>query len=610
MLASGAVCPDADKGNDLWGKEETTTSRRRAGGEPRVSVRVVVEDQVTRHELPHGGEVCLGRGADAHITVPLLDVSRRHAMLRIEDHTMEVCDLGSANGTDLKGRPLSGSWSTMQSGDWLRLGDATVVLIEGKMRSAPERSVGRDDFAEALRAQLDQHRRTGRSCCVMTLRCVTTRNWIDVVEAMLTPRDHLGVLGDALVSVILPGRDAIHVRSLADAIRDHLAQIGANPNSSVKICPDDGVHVDALVPKLRKEQQTQAATARPPGPVVESPAMVELYQLMGDVAPSMTSVLLLGETGVGKEVLARLLHKSSPRKHKSFLAINCAALSENLLESELFGYERGAFTGAVAAKAGLLETAEGGTVFLDELGEMPLSTQAKLLRVLEERKVWRLGSLKPLVIDVRIVAATNRDLQKRIEAGLFRADLFYRINGLSLTIPPLRNRREEIGPLTKTFSARASEGLGRPSPSWSVSATEALQRYAWPGNIRELRNAVERAVLLAREGTVELRHLPDEVRDALTASAEEFPVAEEPLTRPTLDAIVPPPVTERPPDGGPDDLMSEMERIEKTRILDALEECHGNQTRAAKLLGITRRMLISRIERYGIPRPRAGRKKS
>ncbi|MEM1033840.1 MAG: sigma 54-interacting transcriptional regulator [Myxococcota bacterium] len=618
-------------GADMWSVEETTTSKRRARADrdDRISVRVIAEDRVSRHELPRHGEVCLGRGADAHITVPLLDVSRRHAMMRIEGDTVEVCDLGSANGTELCGRVLDeGDWQPMRSGDWFTLGDATVVMVAEPMRSTPARSVGREDYFEALTAQIDRHRRTGHAFAVLTLRCVTTRNWVDVVEAMLTRHEHLGVLGEALVSLILPNHDGEAAQALAEAIDAHLQRIGAHANATLKICPRDGQRPDDLVPKLRPERRTRAATARPPGPVVESPAMEELYALIREVAPSMTTVLLLGETGVGKEVLAKFVHQHSPRRAKAFLAINCAALSENLLESELFGYERGAFTGAVAAKAGLLETAEGGTVFLDELGEMPLSTQAKLLRVLEERKVWRLGSLKPLVIDVRIVAATNRDLQKRIDAGQFRADLFYRINGLSITIPPLRERREEVAPLTRTFARRAAEGLGRTAPEWSLEALECLQRYAWPGNIRELRNAVERAVLLSREGPVAPRHLPDEVRDAIAADAEDDETAALAPSRPTMatiDAMPPPPPltqqsTEEPLSSSvppaaearrdsAGDLQREMERLERARIVEALEACQGNQTRAAERLGITRRMLISRLERYDIPRPRAGRRK-
>jgi DNA-binding NtrC family response regulator len=237
---------------------------------------------------------------------------------------------------------------------------------------------------------------------------------------------------------------------------------------------------------------------------------------------------------------------------------------------------------------------------------MPASTQAKLLRVLEERKAWRLGSLKPQRIDVRIVAATNRNLQEEVEAKRFRADLYYRLNGLSFVIPPLRERVEEIRPLAEMFRRAAAEGIGKAEPRLSDDAMRALERYRWPGNIRELRNAVERAVLLARDGTIDLDDLPDEMRSATAdvASHHDPPDAVAPLAppRPPLQTIP----TAESADGN---LQAEMERLEKARIIDALEQCSGNQTRAASMLGITRRMLISRLERYDIPRPRVSTKK-
>jgi DNA-binding NtrC family response regulator len=249
-----------------------------------------------------------------------------------------------------------------------------------------------------------------------------------------------------------------------------------------------------------------------------------------------------------------------------------------LLESELFGHERGAFTGAVQAKPGLLESASGGTAFLDEIGELPASLQVKLLRVVEERKVRRVGAIEPIDIDVRFVAATNRDLEAEVAAGNFRQDLYYRLAGASVHIPPLRERRAEIEPLAETFLEGAAAELGRPSPALSPSARRWLRRHDWPGNVRELRNVIERAVLLAEGDSIELSHLP---------SAE---VAAE--TPQTMQA----------------EIQQEVSAIEKQRILEALEACAGNQTRAAKMLGMSRRAFINRLDAYGIPRPRKGRK--
>ena len=287
------------------------------------------------------------------------------------------------------------------------------------------------------------------------------------------------------------------------------------------------------------------------------------------VAGSKLSVLLLGETGVGKEVTAEAIHRRSPRAGKPMLRLNCAAFSVHLLESELFGYERGAFTGADHVKPGLLETASGGTVFLDEVGELPLTLQAKLLRVFEQQSVMRVGGMSERAIDVRFIAATNRDLKAAIAAGRFRQDLYFRLNGFSLTIPPLRERRHQIEPLARLFVAEASKraGLAR-APRVSAAAMELLPEHPWPGNIRELKNVIERGVVLCIGDVIEREHLP-------------------------LDTTGPPP--RRPSDPA---------APERDRLVEALRRAGGNQSLAAKTLGISRGTLLARLDAFGIPRPR------
>jgi transcriptional regulator with GAF, ATPase, and Fis domain len=609
---------------DLWGLEETTTSKHGKDTSGRlVSLRVIMEDLVTSHSLPTSGEVCLGRGAEVHVRVSMPDVSRRHAMLRI-GRTISLSDLGSANGTRLRGERLSrGTWHEITPGEWFLLGDVTVVINDGPMQSRPRRSVGESAFRGVLEALSERFRSLGRRFFLVTLRCVTTRRWVDVVEAMLMPHDNMIVLSDSEVAVLLTDRKPDAAERLKEALGEHLKRIGARAELTLLDSPVDPALTASILPERERTPPKVPKTLRPASPLVQNDAMTRLYELVDEVAASPTSILILGETGVGKEVLARAIHDRSERRPKPFLALNCAALSENLLESELFGYEKGAFTGAVAAKAGLLETAEGGTVFLDEVGDMQLSTQAKLLRVLEERKVWRLGGLKPRDINVRVLAATNRSLEQQIATGRFRADLFYRLNGLSLTIPPLRDRRDEVRPLAERFSVNAADAMGKRLPTFSLEAMEALERYAWPGNIRELRNVVERAVLLARKGVIGLEELPDELCDALAPAPTPSGSGQIRALRETLhlqgdqdddDAPAINRITGliRPPrpavaESSTHDLnlTTEMEQLEKARILDALSKCHGNQTRAAEMLGITRRMLISRIERYDIPRPRA-----
>jgi DNA-binding NtrC family response regulator len=329
-----------------------------------------------------------------------------------------------------------------------------------------------------------------------------------------------------------------------------------------------------LIVQDGREDKTPDAKAT--GIVVADPAMARVHQLVAMVAKSTLSVILLGETGVGKEVLATLVHRSSSRATKPFLKVNCAALVETLLEAELFGYERGAFTGAQQAKAGLLETSDGGTLFLDEIGEMPLPTQAKLLRVLESGEVTRVGGVKPRKLDVRFVSATNRDLRELSASGQFRKDLFFRLDGASIRIPPLRERRGEITRLATTFLEEACRDNGRVPMRFAPEAGAALLAHPWPGNVRELRNVVARAAILTEGDVIGAGDLRFEALGG---------------------------------DGGPLELPSAgtsagEEEEERRRIADALEQCVGNQTRAAKLLGISRGTLLKRLNALNFPRPR------
>jgi two-component system response regulator AtoC len=324
------------------------------------------------------------------------------------------------------------------------------------------------------------------------------------------------------------------------------------------------------------------------GVVVQDAALRAIYEQAARIAPTPLSVLILGETGVGKEVLARAIHARSSRAKGPFMGINCAALSETLLESELFGHEKGSFTGAQQARAGLFEAAAGGTVFLDEVGELSAPTQGRLLRVLGERVVTRLGSNRPKSIDVRVLAATNRDLEADVETGRFREDLYFRLNGATLVIPPLRERRADLRHLADVFIASACRLIERsPAPKLSRAALEILGSHRWPGNVRELWNAIERAVVLCAGDTILPEHLPS----ALTRPRE--------LTRPTA-----PPPAELPNGAEASALAAEMNAVERARIVQVMEQCAGSQSEAARVLGISRNTLIARIKKYGLRRPR------
>ncbi len=310
------------------------------------------------------------------------------------------------------------------------------------------------------------------------------------------------------------------------------------------------------------------------GIISQSAAMEEVLNMAGRVAESKATVLIRGESGTGKELIAKAIHFSSPRKDKSFIAVNCAALNENLLESELFGHERGAFTGADKQRRGRFELANGGTIFLDEIGDVPMSTQVKLLRALQEEQFERVGGTQTMQVDVRVIAATNRNLEEKIKDGSFREDLFYRLNVVSIEIPPLRQRREDIVPVLEYFLQKyASENKRKPL-AISKEAMDMLLRYDYPGNMRELQNLVERAVVLARGEVITTAELPLPLRN----------LASEQVASPTA----------------PTTLSERVDALEKEMIFDALRETHGNQSKAAERLGISERNLRYRLQKWGM----------
>jgi DNA-binding NtrC family response regulator len=306
-----------------------------------------------------------------------------------------------------------------------------------------------------------------------------------------------------------------------------------------------------------------------------------IRQLLGDiarVAPARTSIMIMGESGSGKELVARMLHDAGPRAAGPLVTVNCATFTENLLESELFGHERGAFTGAVERKQGLLEIANGGTLFLDEIGEFPLTLQPKLLRVIQERRFRRVGGTVELETDVRLVAATNRDLRAMVEEGRFREDLYYRLNVVTLTVPPLRERGEDIALLALYFLRRFAHELGREVSDIAPEALAIMQQYTWPGNVRELQNAMERGVLFCKGATLQVEDLPANIQPE-GASGPLLPV----------DLS-----------GGDKSLPELMEDVERQLIHGALVRARGVQAQAAQLLGISRSNLQYKLKKYGL----------
>jgi two-component system, NtrC family, response regulator AtoC len=450
--------------------------------------------------------------------------------------------------------------------------------------------------------------------------------------------------------VLHPAREGVEVEDLGSSNGTTLIRGSAEAGSSgqEQLTPrerfamkiGDALRVGSALISLQTKRRSIVPTKNTSrafgGPrVMMDPAVKQAYELITRAAATEISVLILGETGAGKEAMAETVHQRSPRRAGPFLLLNCAALSETLLESELFGHEKGAFTGAHTTKAGLLESTGGGTVFLDEIGELSLGTQAKLLRVLEERSVMRVGATKPRRIDVRFVTATNRDLTREVRAGRFRGDLYYRISGLVVRIPPLRERPTEIEPLARYFLTEFSTQMGQAVPELEAGAIEALHAYDWPGNVRELKNVMERAVLLAASGAVTREHVlpePTLFSDAagagglLASGMDDLDESTQVITRPREFGNASPssrrrslrapesvrarssapgsaraslgPASSRPRggEGGSDD-------EKRDKLIRALEACGGNQTRAAEMLGISRRTLINRLDRWKLPRP-------
>ena len=573
------------------GLAETTLVRDRSQQTNRpdkeLSALVLSESFMGTYPLAGEAELTIGRTSSADIYIDDPSVSRRHAVLQLGAEPV-IRDLGSSNGTTVRGERIAPNEPvSLAVGEPIILGSATLLLqrrLHGELFSrrfwAPEHLEARleEECARGTRSEKPftlAHLRMGAASSGVELR--------QILAQLLRASDVIGEIDRAEYQILLVDSDPAGARRVMQRIERALEERGTSASVGIAHFPTDGQSASAL---LARAQSTIGGSSVPraQSPGTRDPAMQELIALADRIAAGEISVLILGETGVGKEVLAEEIHRRSARASGPFLRLNCAALSEPLLESELFGHERGAFTHAVAAKPGLLETADGGTVFLDEIGELPLNLQVKLLRVIEEKRVLRVGAIKPRRLDVRFVAATNRDLESLVEHGLFRADLYYRLAAATLKIPPLRERPADIEPLARQFLDAASCHLGR-IPSLTDDAVELLRRHPWPGNIRELRNVVERAVLLCGDGPIAPTHLPvGRMRDQATRSVR----------------------TQGPPSASraaPVDTTRESDD-ERSHVLAVLAASGGNQSRTARELGISRGALIRRLERWGVARPR------
>jgi len=551
------------------------------------------------YPLPETGDLLIGRSDTADIRIDHDAVSRKHAQLVLEGDCVSVMDLGSRNGTYVNDVRITGR-RVLHPNDSIGIQGATIVFHAPRVAAesfVPVLEMAA--FRQRIENELDrtmQHERLFSLLCFVGFELPGQRLDVQrVVVDQLRRIDAAGWSSDGALYVLLPEAGGDEAVAVASRIRTLLAR--AVLQIGYVTCPQDGYGADVLLARAREAALSAGAgkiarldhvfhTLAIGGQrvIVVDPAMKRMYALIERLAPAALPVLVTGETGCGKDLVATAIHVLSPRKDKQLVSLNCAALHEALVESELFGHEKGAFSGAVASRAGLIEAASGSTLFLDEVGELAPAIQAKLLRVLESHRVVRVGDVRERAVDVRIVAATNRDLETDVSVGRFRRDLFFRLSAATLHLPPLRDRTRELPLLAAAFLDEACRRAGRETIRISDGAMAMLCAHSWPGNVRELKNLMQYAsaalagdVLGAEHLTAQLGQLGRLRIEATTAAADKPPG--EPRFRPLAD---------------------ELRELEMTRIREAIEATGGNQTRAAGLLAMPVRTFFEKAKQYGL----------
>ncbi|WP_437626990.1 sigma 54-interacting transcriptional regulator [Sorangium sp. So ce1151] len=558
-----------------------------------------------RRALPEDGALIVGRSDDADVKLDTAAVSRRHAKIVVSGGEIRITDLGSHNGTVVNGERIEGS-RTLGSGDVVAIGDTTLML----RREPPSRGSALIDMGQLRRRVEEEIERAADSArpfglAVVSVGAVQMRTTLaQRALSVLRLMDIVAWDGGSHLAIGFPELGGEAARAAVLQLLEAIAPLAPEARAGLASYPFDGGDTETLLAGART-----AASIGAPGSIasasetavqhvigertilVADAAMIRLFELIRRLAASDLPVLVLGETGAGKENAATAVHHWSARAQKPLITLNCAALPETLVESELFGYEKGAFSEARTSKPGLLERAHGGTVFLDEIGELPLGVQAKLLRALEAKRITRLGDVRDREVDIRIVAATNRDLEAEVLAGRFRQDLLFRLSAAVVELPPLRHRRRELPILARLFLAEACARTGRPALDLSEAALAALFAHPFPGNVRELKNAMEYAAATTDGPLIEPWSLPERI-----AGLDVPP-------RQAADTSAPPasePARFKP-------IAEELREIESARMRQALDAADGVQKRAAALLGMPVRTFTFKLKQYGIL-PREGKR--
>ncbi|WP_437939179.1 sigma 54-interacting transcriptional regulator [Sorangium sp. So ce341] len=601
-----------------WGPTRTDDAPRGAG-EGGSYLLVVQGSSSSVLRLPRSGVVLLGRGPRADVRLRNTSASREHAKIVLLDGRAQLVDLGSRNGTLLNGVPVDGA-RPLGSGDVVSIGD-TVVVMRCPRPARSRQILELAELRRRIEAEIDRALRHDRPAAVIAVQlgAAAAREAVaGALERELAVTDFAGFEADDRLLVLLPEADAAAaghvVQRLLDAARAAGAAPSAHaaPRAGVATAPADGCDADTLVASARAAAEValpgQAAAAAEAVTTLEiggqrtvlaDAATVRVFDLIRRLAATDLPVLVTGETGVGKESAARALHEWSPRAKRPLVTLNCAAMPESLVESELFGYERGAFSGAAGPKPGLLEHGSGGTVFLDEIGDLSASAQAKILRAIEAKRILRLGDVREREVDIRLVAATHKDLQGEVKAGRFRQDLYYRLGAATVILPPLRERPREILALSRAFLADACARAGREEMVLSTEATELFATYAWPGNVRELKNVIEYIAATVSARIVERGHLPAPLAPA-PPRAESAPPSVAPAA-PAAGAAAP---ASRGPGRSFRPLAEEVRELERTRIAEALAAVGGVQTKAAEALHMPLRTFVLKMNRYGLAKRR------
>ncbi len=656
--------------------------RKSLDPKPRIALIVYHADGAEMVMLLPDLPVTVGREAPSDVRIADPTLSREHARFTLTDGRIVVADLDSTNGTSIAGKRVEEA--EIKLGDEVLLGS---LLASVQALGPQENNLGLESD-ERFRMRLDEEVVRAHYCrsrfAVLMVRAITAppadrdprvtlpnaRNpalalpeagtvaypdthvgrWLPAVRAALRPVDRVALYSRDALQIVMPDAPDDVALDVARAITKGRRDGEPLLFVGMAMYPEAATEAEKLI-ELARGALGMTTTAEPvqvakaalwlagdaparrpsvaPGPeddeaIVAGPVMRDLLETVRRLAASRIPVILQGETGVGKEVLARLIHESGPRKDRPMVCVNCGAIPPSLVESTLFGHERGAFTGATQQQKGVFEEADGGSVFLDEIGELPLAAQAALLRVLETKKITRVGSTREITTDVRIIAATHRDLEAMCLEGTFREDLYYRMNTMVLTIPPLRDRTDEIELLSLRFLRQANESSHGRVRAIDPRALARLKDYSWPGNVRELRNAIERAVVIARTETIQEHDLPARVRSAdgpasrrrppvaqfdpeetterlgaaesARRSSRSTPVYDKPASRPSS-----PPVAVIPtPSDDFGDLKLKLQRYEAQLILDALRSTRWNQTEAARALGMPLRTLVHKIKAFDI----------